>query len=603
MVFTEFHYRWSIPLESSPERLWPFVSDTNRFDRDSGVPPLERILGLGEGENGRHHLRLRLLGLKIEWEEQPFEWVRPQRTGVRRVYSRGPLSELRVLIELQPKPKGGTQLLYQVWIRPRNLLGRILAPIQVGVISRIRFAQTFRGYDRLAQTQPHSLFKPKAGSFAVAEEQRLDASRKDLLAKGLSEVLTERLVQHIQQGDELQLSKIRPFQLADEWNVSRKELLALCLHATRSGMLEFRWDILCPLCRGAKETRTSLKDLKTQVHCEVCQIDFEGSFDRNVEISFRPNPSIRKLNVYEYCAGSPQNTPHILAQQILPGNTTREIQLPLEEGHYRIRTLKLKGGREFCAQNNGDVRGQFTATSKGWQEEHLDLNLSPTLIFKNETTDEQVFILERTEWLDQAVTAVNVTSMQTFRDLFSTEALRPGEQISVGSITIVFTDLSSSTQLYRKIGDAPAFGYVMNHFDILKKTIDEESGAIVKTIGDAVMAVFTCPVNALRALQKAQLELARLSNYQQASLKAGIHYGPCIAVTLNDRLDYFGSTVNIAARLVGLAGSDEIIISSTVKNDPEVADWMKSNASPVTPIQAKLKGLENENFDLWKISR
>ena len=92
-----------------------------------------------------------------------------------------------------------------------------------------------------------------------------------------------------------------------------------------------------------------------------------------------------------------------------------------------------------------------------------------SLQLKNETDAEQLLILERMEWSDQATTAAEVTALQMFRDLFAAEALRPGEQISVGTLTILFTDLRHSTQLYREIGDATAFGRVMSHFDVLKK--------------------------------------------------------------------------------------------------------------------------------------
>jgi class 3 adenylate cyclase len=153
--------------------------------------------------------------------------------------------------------------------------------------------------------------------------------------------------------------------------------------------------------------------------------------------------------------------------------------------------------------------------------------------------------------------------LQTFRDLFANEALRPGEQISVGSLTVVFTDLRDSTRLYSQIGDAPAFGRVMNHFDILEAAIAAEGGAIVKTIGDAVMAVFRRPLAALQAVINAQhnLHLAQ-GGEAPLSLKAGIHTGACIAVTLNERLDYFGSTVNIAARLAHLAAGGDIVLSN-----------------------------------------
>src|SRR5205814_2542017 len=154
--------------------------------------------------------------------------------------------------------------------------------------------------------------------------------------------------------------------------------------------------------------------------------------------------------------------------------------------------------------------------------------------FENRTNDEQLFILERMQWSDEAATASEVTALQVFRDLFSTEALRPGEQISVGTLTVLFTDLRNSTRLYREIGDATAFGRVMNHFDVLRKTIADHDGALVKTIGDAVMAVFRSPASALRAMVEAQQLLAApLHGGLPLTLKAGLHSGPCIAVTLN----------------------------------------------------------------------
>src|SRR5205814_7684589 len=99
----------------------------------------------------------------------------------------------------------------------------------------------------------------------------------------------------------------------------------------------------------------------------------------------------------------------------------------------------------------------------------------------------------------QVTTAAVITSMQAFRDLFSSEALRPGEAISVESLSILFTDLKGSTALYRTIGDAPAFGQVMSHFDILREGVAAHHGGLVKTIGDSIMAVFPDPADALAA--------------------------------------------------------------------------------------------------------
>jgi class 3 adenylate cyclase len=171
---------------------------------------------------------------------------------------------------------------------------------------------------------------------------------------------------------------------------------------------------------------------------------------------------------------------------------------------------------------------------------------------------------------------------------------------------VLFTDLRNSTQLYRQIGDATAFGRVLDHFDVLKKTIADEDGAIVKTIGDAVMAVFRQPVGALRAMLRAQELLSSPGEGREPlTLKAGMHVGPCIAVTLNDRLDYFGSTVNLAARLEGLSTGSDVIISRAVFEDPDVQDLFEDPGGSLTAqtFDMTLKGFVDEQFELIRVGK
>src|SRR5437762_10859190 len=141
----------------------------------------------------------------------------------------------------------------------------------------------------------------------------------------------------------------------------------------------------------------------------------------------------------------------------------------------------------------------------------------------------------------------------------------------------------------------------MNQFDVLKQVIAEEDGALVKTIGDAVMAVFRQPVSALKAMLHAQRRFASPPDGTQAlSLKAGIHTGPCIAVTLNDRLDYFGSTVNLAARLEGQSTGHDLVISEAVHNDPEVLSLLAESDDKVVieRLETTLKGFGDQRFGL-----
>src|SRR5437867_5796126 len=204
MPFREFHYRWEYELESSLQQLWPLISDTNRFNRDTGVPEIETVAGAGKSlQNARRRLRLSALGIPVEWEEQPFEWVRPYRFGVRRRYTSGPVAELRVTAELipletrsdepidGPPDLPGTKLVYEVWAQPKNILGLIAIPIQIGLLSARNFARTFREYDELAKhgrtvanISPEVEFVPRgrARLLALSEKLAADGIKADLIA-------------------------------------------------------------------------------------------------------------------------------------------------------------------------------------------------------------------------------------------------------------------------------------------------------------------------------------------------------------------------------------------------------------------------------------
>ncbi len=605
MSYREFYRRWEYNLKASPEQLWPYVADTNRFNRDTGVPSVEPATGARERlRNARRRLKLSIYGMKVEWEEQPFEWVRPSRFGVVRTYSSGPMSELRALAELKPTEDEGTNLAYSIRIKPRSLLGAIIVPLQIKLITASRIARAFKRYDVLATTEAEVATTTELAELAPTARERLQGMREKLIADGAPVEIVDRLIGFVTSADDFAAARIRPYALADEWKVARRTVLETCLRSTRVGLLDLQWELLCPLCRGAQATEHSMSAIASQVHCDTCRIDFAVNFDRFVEVTFQPNALLRQVETQDFCMGSPQRTPHIIVQQLLPPHTSRSLSLPLEPGRYRLRALELSGGQDVTVNEMGARAAKVGVSDVGWSDEEVKLAPQSTLHLENETSGEQLLILERLAWNDTAATAAEVTALQIFRDLFSSEALRPGQQISVGTLTILFTDLRYSTQLYREIGDATAFGRVMNHFDVLKKVIAEADGALVKTIGDAVMAVFRRPASALQAMLSAQEILASPSaGISPLILKAGIHTGPCIAVTLNDRLDYFGSTVNMAARLEGLSTGKDIIISRALYDDPEVREFLDSGGFEASKFEIELKGFENERFELRRVTR
>jgi len=611
MPFREHHSRWEFDLKSSPDSLWPFVADTNRFNRDTGIPKLDLDKAHKRLPNARRKVRFSYFGLPVEWEEQPFEWIRPERFGVERVYSKGPMARLKVLGELTPKADGGTHLTYEIRATPRNVLGVFAIPLQMSFVMAPKLRDAIKKYDELASAGTTTEASTDSTSQSTFDLQRLASLKQKLIAdvetteESAREVaIANRLTDFIEHGDDLAVSSIRAYKLADDWREPRRLVLEVCLRATRVGLLDFQWDLLCPLCRGAGRREHSLKDINSNLHCETCKIDLTVNFDRYVELTFTPNPSVRRVEVPNFCVGSPERTPHVVAQQLMRAGDKRELTLPLEAGNYRLRALELEGSQDITVSPEGETSAQVTVSNNGWSRDALHVSERFSLSLKNETDAEQLLILERMEWSDQATTAAEVTALQMFRDLFAAEALRPGEQISVGTLTILFTDLKHSTQLYREIGDATAFGRVMNHFDVVRQSIAEHEGAVVKTIGDAVMAVFRSAVDGLAAMLAVQRTLAAPPDGgTPLSLKAGLNTGPCIAVTLNDRLDYFGSTVNMAARLEGLSSGVDVIISRSVYEDAKVREFIASEGLSAEEFDMTLKGFESERFELWRVSK
>src|SRR5688500_11649925 len=153
MSYREQNYRWDYALKARPEELWPFVSDTNRFNRDTGVPAVKPAGAKERLSNARRQLQFSICGMSVEWEEQPCEWLRPSRFGVVRKYSKGPMVELRALAELRPRNDGGTNLSYSVNITPRSMFAALIVWLQINLVSKKRFERAFRKYDEVARTK------------------------------------------------------------------------------------------------------------------------------------------------------------------------------------------------------------------------------------------------------------------------------------------------------------------------------------------------------------------------------------------------------------------------------------------------------------------
>lgn len=177
-----------------------------------------------------------------------------------------------------------------------------------------------------------------------------------------------------------------------------------------------------------------------------------------------------------------------------------------------------------------------------------------------------------------------------FRKLFSGEAPALNESLRIGRVAMLFTDLRGSTAIYAERGDPRAYRMVRQHFDILTAAIERQHGALVKTIGDSVMASFASGADAVAAGLEAQTELqTRVREIGgELVLKAGVHAGACLIVNLNERLDFFGGAINTAARVQGLSHGNDVVVTD------EVFAEVESAALPIIVTESfdsKLRGV------------
>jgi class 3 adenylate cyclase len=559
---------WIWRFSSPPSAVWRILADTVRFNEAAKLPRY-RIEEAPQADGRvRYYGNLVRGPFRVRWEEKPVDWVSEQRFTHRRVFDNGPLVSLCATLDLTPEEKG-SRVAYTVEIIPRNALVRFA--LACGGLAR-----TGRDFGRIAagvdahlagsRPQPYDVAPPQLGA---VERGRVDGLVQRIEATAHGHGLARRLADHLIGAQENELARIRPLALARVWGADGLALVECCLESTRAGLLYMRWDLLCPNCRGAKRTVAALDELPTGAHCPSCNISYDRDFARNVELTFQPAPGVRPLGQGEFCLFGPMSTPHVKVQQTLAPGETRTLAARLSPGPYRLRTLHPSG--EALVEFGGD--GFPEVVFDGERVSAGPLSSAGEIRLANRSDREVVLLVESRAWLEDALTAHRVTTMQAFRDLFADQVLRPGDEVAINHVALLFTDLKGSTALYGRVGDAGAYQRVREHFAVLAGAVRANGGAIVKTIGDAVMAAFVAPAEAVRAALAIQRDIAAWNARQAGEpiiVKVGVHAGPCIAVTLNERLDYFGSTVNLAARLQGESEGADIVLSEAVAADPEV---------------------------------
>jgi class 3 adenylate cyclase len=458
-------------------------------------------------------------------------------------------------------------------------------------------------------------------------------NRFGLLSQSGDRLCAAAIENLVSQGSDAELNRVNALEFAARTSLDEDRVISTFLHATRLGLFDMAWNVLCPGCGGVLQSGATLRSLKQSDYaCALCAANYEPSLDEMVEVSFTVNPRVRRI-----AAHNPHALPFWEYQRQIFWSSG--IELPsgaafdalvsrviidnaeLAPGERMILSINLPG--EFVIVFDPvthtahflDVKGEPTrdrqelavsfdkiAPPTGTSEmrpgplrlaleNRSDTRVLPGLFIAN---DELHHLLGKRR---RFLTAKRLVTNQTFQDLYGAGALDTAQRLKITSLTFLFSDLKGSTELYERVGDLAAYDLVRDHFRLMQEVIVSEAGAVVKTIGDAVMATFPTPDRGLSAALKVREAMASGSagkSQRDLVLKMGVHEGPCLAVTVNDRLDYFGQTVNIAARVQRLASARAIFATEPVIRDARSAELLSTSALEPRPERHILQGVGHE---------
>jgi class 3 adenylate cyclase len=560
-IVYEVHY--DLPLDE----VWPVLTDTERLNQVSGSGFAPYVAEEVLQPDGRviRHARKRLGFFTWRWWEGLGEWVEGRFMTHERAFENGPFKELDLVASFAATATG-TMVTMRFFASWASLLGDALAA--VGFLGHAT-GRVVKGLDRLMAD--HLVEKEEAETAPVFAREARTRKAQQQLAAAVTRLesgpyahgLAKRLADHLAATNELDLRLLRPLALARQWGVPSEQVVELFVAAHKAGLLGMRWEIMCPRCRGGKSKSVLLSDMPRVVHCDSCNIEYERDFANNVELVFSPSQWLRHLPEGSFCLMSPATTRHVKAQcDIQPGKTRVEAAV-LADGHYRVCTHEAGGEREV--ELFGGAVPEITITA----DDVLlgDPGPAGALRMVNRDTRPRCVVIESSVWGEHALTGSRVISSAAFRDLCPEHLLRAGDSVEIDRVAILFSDLKGSTALYEAIGDSRAYALVRDHFAFLEERIRRHGGTVVKTIGDAVMASFADTEAAMAAAFDIQDEIAQFNAERgelAIALKIGLHEGQCIAVTTGDYLDYFGSAVNMAARLQSEAQGGEVVLSQAI---------------------------------------
>ena len=435
-----------------------------------------------------------------------------------------------------------------------------------------------------------------------------------------------RFAQALTQLPASRAARINARAFAEAANLPPQTALTLFVLGTKAGLFDLEWDMVCPMCGAIMQAVQQLDQVQEDsTMCAYCQLPVESLLDDSVEISFAYTPpqglpdlhsDFDTYRHYLTAASHPfrdqftaYHKKHTVADiKLAPGaEDTWPVTLDPDEA-YRLFCMDTHSAVNVAAGPPPHSAPRIVHSRRGLEGGDLTLPAGPSTLRVANMSDQPIWLrLVRLRFEDikpiissgpavfgPRVTGKDLLNNQVFRDTFTMDSLAPDLKLKLRSLTLLFTDLKGSTALYDREGDLAAYRLVQDHFVALKDVVRAHSGAMIKTMGDAVMAAFPSGADGVRAaveMMAVMPRIAEAAHAQDVGLKVGLHSGPALAINAGNAVDYFGQTVNIAARVQGLADAGDICLTQAVAAEDDALDALAAAGFAGMRERARLKGV------------
>jgi eukaryotic-like serine/threonine-protein kinase len=565
------HLAWSWQLKSPPEALWPFVSNTDRFNKAVRLPVVD--FDDEKQSDGRvaRTGHVRVLGLQVSWREYPFEWIKNREHSVYRAYTTGPILALWNRVKLAPLAGGGTELTHEIWLSPRGLIGQIASFVELDRRLAPEIDRFYRHLDDVIASGV--MVDPFEPAFTPKLEQRalVEAACARLHAEHFDSKLIEKLAMHLLSAPDTVLATLRPYALADAWSTDRGETLDAFIHAADAGILEPTWDVICPRCMIAHESLDHLSHVTTKGECAACATTFERDLGESVELVFAPHPNLRSIERVTFCTGSPAKRPHIIAQQNLDPGELREVTIDVPRGTYHVVGSSTTHPFELVASALGFEETCEVSFDGTLVEGRPSIVKAGPVRFRlgNESAVEDTIRLEIAGSRDEAVSAAAALTHPSFRELFSRQLLAPSEHVRVNHLAFLFVGVGSNDSSFDSVGERAVCAELARLEGIVADEARNHAGDVVPSALSTLVVAFSSSLEAVRAALSLRARIAEGGFVTPFALSA--HEGRCVALTRAGKPEFFGESLYRGQALLRDCPAGGIVLSASIASDHDVA--------------------------------